>query len=70
MTATNRPIQTVSTTDLTRDLEDLAVEIKIHDCAMLLEIGDMDEHEQIVLSGRRRAKEIAAEIERRKQREK
>lgn len=68
MTATNRPIQTISTQDLKRDMEDINVEIKIHDCAMMLEMGDMDLHEQIVLSGRRRVKEIAAELERRKQR--
>ena len=70
MTATNRPIQSIPTQELSRDLEDLEIEIKMHDCAMLLEMGDMDKHEQIVISGRKRVKEISNEIERRKQRNK
>lgn len=68
MTATNRPIQIITTSELERDLEDLDIEIKMHDCAMMLEIGDMDEHEQIILLGIKRAKQIRDELKRREQR--
>ena len=70
MTATLKPVQYVSTPDLKRDLEDLTVEVGIHNSAILLHIGDLDEHERIVLLGRKRIKEIKAELDRRKNRTK
>ena len=70
MTEKYKPLHIVSTQNLKRDLKDLTIEVDMHNCAMLLDMGDLDEHEQIVLSGRQRLKEIAAEIERRKRRSK